>query len=73
MSKNVRKSMKKVEIIGTMVCIAFATFGFEASASNKENDIMIEKSQTYDELQNIFLSVDKDTTEDDILNLVEGK
>ena len=71
MSKNVRKSMKKVEIIGTMVCIAFGTFGFEASASNKENDIMIEKLQTYDELQNIFLSVDKDTTEDDILNLVE--
>ena len=63
--------MKKVEIIGTMVCIAFGTFGFEASASNKENDIMIEKLQTYDELQNIFLSVDKDTTEDDILNLVE--
>ena len=54
LSKNVRKSMKKVEIIGTMVCIAFGTFGFEASASNKENDIMIEKLQTYDELQNIF-------------------
>lgn len=45
LSKNVRKSMKKVEIIGTMVCIAFGTFGFEASASNKENDIMIEKLQ----------------------------
>ena len=71
MSKNVRKSIKKVEIIGIMACMALGTVYFEASASNKESDMMIEKSQIYDELQNIFLSVDKDIKEDDILNLIE--
>ena len=56
-----RKNIIKISLAGVVASVVVSTTFFSASASTKE----------YDNLQTMFLSIDKDTTEDDLLKLIE--
>ena len=68
--KNAKSNMKKIGIVGSVVCLAFNISCFEVAASDQEENIVEEELQNNDKLQKVFLSIDKDTTEDEVLDLI---
>ena len=56
-----RKNIIKINIIGIVAGITASTTFFSAAASTESS---AELTKEYDNLQKMFLSVDKDTTED---------
>lgn len=68
--KNAKRNIKKIGIVGSIVCLAFNISCFGVAASNQEENIVQEELQSDDELQKVFLSINKDTTEDEVLDLI---
>ena len=66
-----RKNIIKISLTGIAAGITLSTASFSASASAAPTESPAESTKEYDNLQTMFLSIDKDTTEDDLLKLIE--
>lgn len=66
-----RNNIIKISLTGVVAYIALSMAFFSASASAAPTESPAESTKEYDNLQTMFLSIDKDTTEDDILKLIE--
>ena len=66
-----RKNIIKISLTGVVAYIALSMAFFSASASAAPTESPAESTKEYDNLQMMFLSIDKDTTEDDLLKLIE--
>lgn len=66
-----RKNIVKFSLAGIVTGITLATTFFSVAASAVPTESPAESTKEYDDLQMMFLSIDKDTTEDDLLKLIE--
>lgn len=66
-----RNNIIKISLTGVVAYIALSMAFFSASASAAPTESPAESTKEYDNLQTMFLSIDKDTTEDDLLKLIE--
>ena len=66
-----RKNIIKINLIGIVAGITASTTFFSVAASTVSTESSAEVIKEYDNLQKMFLSIDKDTTEDDLLKLIE--
>lgn len=66
-----KKNIIKISLTGVVAYIALSMAFFSASASAAPTESPAESTKEYDNLQMMFLSIDKDTTEDDLLKLIE--
>jgi len=66
-----RKNIIKISLAGVVASVVVSTTFFSASASAAPTESPAESTKEYDNLQTMFLSIDKDTTEDDLLKLIE--
>lgn len=66
-----RKNIIKISLAGVVVGVVVSTASFSASALAAPTESPAESTKEYDDLQTMFLSIDKDTTEDDLLKLIE--
>ena len=66
-----RKNIIKISLIGIVSGITASTTFFSVVASTVSTESSAEVIKEYDNLQKMFLSIDKDTTEDDLLKLIE--
>ena len=66
-----RKNIIKINLIGIVAGITASTTFFSVAASTVSTESSAEVIKEYDNLQKMFLSIDKDTTEDELLKLIE--
>lgn len=66
-----RKNIIKISLAGVVVSVVVSTTFFSAVASAAPTESPAESTKEYDNLQKMFLAIDKDTTEDDLLKLIE--
>ena len=66
-----RKNIIKISLTGIVVCITLSTTFFSVAASAVPTESPVESTKEYDDIQKMFLAIDKDTTEDDLLKLIE--
>ena len=66
-----RKNIIKISLIGIVAGITASTTFFSVAASTVSTESSAEVIKEYDNLQKMFLSIDKDTTEDELLKLIE--
>lgn len=66
-----RKNIIKISLAGVVVSVVVSTTFFSAVASTVPTESPAEETKEYHNLQTMFLSIDKDTTEDDLLKLIE--
>ena len=66
-----RKNIIKISLIGATASITLSTTFFSVAASTVSTESSAEVIKEYDNLQKMFLSIDKGTTEDDLLKLIE--
>ena len=66
-----RNNIIKISLTGVVAYIALSMAFFSASASAAPTESPAESTKEYDNLQTMFLSIDKDTTEDDLLKPIE--
>jgi hypothetical protein len=66
-----RKNIIKISLTGIVVCITLSTTFFSAVASTVPTESPAESTKEYDDLQKMFLEIDKDITEDELLKLIE--
>ena len=66
-----RKNIIKISLIGIVAGITASTTFSSGAASTVSTESSAEAIKEYDNLQKMFLSIDKDTTEDDLLKLIE--
>ena len=66
-----RKNIIKISLAGIVVCITLSTTFFSVAASAVPTESPAEETKEYHDLQKMFLAIDKDTTEDDLLKLLE--
>ena len=66
-----RKNIIKISLTGIVVCITLSTTFFSVAASAVPTESPAEETKEYHDLQKMFLAIDKDTTEDDLLKLIE--
>lgn len=66
-----RKNIIKISLIGIVAGITASTAFFSVAASTVSTESSAESTKEYDNLQKMFLSIDKDTTEDALLKLIE--
>lgn len=63
-----RKNIIKISLAGVVASVVVSTASFSVAASAVPTESPAESTKEYDNLQTMFLSIDKDTTEDDLLN-----
>ena len=61
-----RKNIIKISLTGIVVCITLSTTFFSAVASTVPTESPAESTKEYDDLQKMFLEIDKDITEDEL-------
>ena len=66
-----RKNIIKISLTGIVVCITLSITFFSVAASAVPTESPVESTKEYDDIQKMFLAIDKDTTEDDLLKLLE--
>ena len=66
-----RKNIIKISLTGIVVCITLSTTFFSVEASAVPTESPAESTKEYDDLQKMFLEIDKDITEDELLKLIE--
>lgn len=66
-----RKNIIKISLAGVVVSVVVSTTFFSAVASTVPTESPVESTKEYDDIQKMFLAIDKDTTEDDLLKLLE--
>lgn len=66
-----RKNIIKISLAGVVVSVVVSTTFFSAVASTVPTESPAESTKEYDDLQKMFLEIDKDITEDDLLKLIE--
>ena len=66
-----RKNIIKISLAGVVSSVVVSTTFFSVAASTVPTESAAESTKEYDNLQKTFLEIDKDTTEDDLLKLIE--
>lgn len=66
-----RKNIIKISLAGVVASVVVSTAFFSVAASAVPTESPAESTKEYDNLQKTFLEIDKDTTEDDLLKLIE--
>lgn len=66
-----KKNIIKISLAGVVVGVAVSTASFSVAASAVPTESPVESTKEYDDIQKMFLAIDKDTTEDDLLKLIE--
>ena len=66
-----RKNIIKISLAGVVASVVVSTTFFSVAASAVPTESPVESTKEYDDIQKMFLSIDKDTTEDDLLKLIE--
>ena len=66
-----RKNIIKISLAGVVVSVVVSTTFFSAVASTVPTESPAESTKEYDGLQKMFLEIDKDITEDELLKLIE--
>ena len=66
-----RKNIIKISLAGVVAGVVVSTTFFSVEASTVPTESPVESTKEYDNLQKMFLEIDKDTTEDDLLKLIE--
>lgn len=66
-----RKNIIKISLAGVVVSVVVSTTFFSAVASTVPTESPAESTKEYDDLQKMFLEIDKDITEDELLKLIE--
>ena len=61
----------KFSLAGVVVGVVVSTASFSVAASAVPTESPVESTKEYDDIQKMFLAIDKDTTEDDLLKLLE--
>ena len=67
----IRKNILKIVATGIATGLAFSVSCWSVAASDSTNEAKAEETQEYDALQKIFLEINKETTEDKLLKLIE--
>ena len=65
-----KKNIIKISLAGVVVGVV-STASFSVAASTVPTESAVESTKEYDDIQKMFLAIDKDTTEDDLLKLIE--
>ena len=65
-----KKNIIKISLAGVVVGVV-STASFSVAASTVPTESAVESTKEYDDLQKMFLAIDKDTTEDKLLKLIE--
>lgn len=65
-----KKNIIKISLAGVVVGVV-STASFSVAASTVPTESAAESTKEYDDLQKMFLAIDKDTTEDKLLKLIE--
>lgn len=71
MKMKIRKNILKIVATGIATGLAFSVSCWSVAASDSTNEAKAEETQEYDALQKIFLEINKETTEDKLLKLIE--
>lgn len=66
-----RKNIIKISLTGIVVCITLSITFFSVAASAVPTESPVESTKEYHDLQKMFLAIDKDITEDELLKLIE--
>ena len=66
-----RKNIIKISLAGVVASVVVSTTFFSVAASTVPTESAAESTKEYDDLQKMFLAIDKDTTEDKLLKLIE--
>ena len=66
-----RKNIIKISLAGVVVSVVVSTTFFSAVASTVPTESPAESTKEYDDLQKMFLEIDKDITEYELLKLIE--
>ena len=66
-----KKNIIKISLAGVVVGVVVSTASFSVAASAVPTESPVESTKEYDDIQKMFLAIDKDTTEDDLLKLLE--
>ena len=66
-----RNNIIKISLTGVVAYIALSMAFFSTSASAAPTESPAESTKEYDNLQMMFLAIDKDITEDELLKLIE--
>ena len=71
MKMKIRKNTLKIVATGIATGLAFSVSCWSVAASDSTDEAKAEETQEYDALQKIFLEINKETTEDKLLKLIE--
>lgn len=66
-----KKNIIKISLAGVAVSVIVSTTFFTIATSAFSTESAAESTKVYDDLQKMFLAINKDTTEDDLLKLIE--
>lgn len=66
-----KKNIIKISLAGVVASVVVSTASFSVAASAVPTESPVESTKEYDDIQKMFLAIDKDTTEDDLLKLLE--
>lgn len=66
-----KKNIIKISLAGVVASVVVSTASFSVAASAVPTESPVESTKEYDDIQKMFLAIDKDTTEDDLLKLIE--
>ena len=66
-----KKNIIKISLAGVVASVVVSTTFFSVAASAVPTESPVESTKEYDDIQKMFLAIDKDTTEDDLLKLLE--
>ena len=62
-----RKNIIKISLAGVVVSVVVSTTFFSVAASAVPTESPAEETKEYHDLQKMFLAIDKDITEDELL------
>ena len=68
-----KKNIIKISLAGVVASVVVSTTFFSVAASAVPTESPVESTKEYDDIQKMFLAIDKDTTEDDLLKLLEHR
>ena len=66
-----RKNIIKISLAGVVASVVVSTTFFSVAASAVPTESPAEETKEYHDLQKMFLAIDKDITEDELLKLIE--
>lgn len=67
-----RKNIIKISLTGVATSVVVFTTFFNVAVSAVPTESLAESTKEYDDLQMMFLEIDKDTTEDDLPKLLKS-